>query len=473
MKNPTHDLAQPFLAVNQDHEPARKKNATRTSSVINLANTILGSGVLAMPWTLAASGLIPFVILLVLMGLIADYAVFLLFTAVEAVHVYEYADLGKKLFGRPGELLAMGSVTFQQFGACTVYIFIIADVIAPILQLVNQPWACTRWTLQLAIVVAVIFPLCLLPNIDNLKYTSFIALALEVALIIALLVSGVRVIMDDSLRNTEFAPPPNVTNTVCKAEASCEPVQRSLEGIALWPSSPLSFVSALPIITFAFLCHQNTFPIYLVTACILTTLSFFFKAVCFFARLLFVHGGKQEPEFFWCSGKQEMKNASLKSITAVSKFSILICGILYLISGFFGYFIFLDGTNSDVLTNFAVSGRFCSNSVFTIVVLFCLLARFCRQESLILDVLRVGFGLAMVFSYPIIVWEARSNIDRLLFGRKAYSFKRYLFLNVCIIGTTTAIGISAKNIKTVLGIIGATCSPIMVSNFSVCHLLHR
>ena len=55
------------------------------------------------------------------------------------------------------------------------------------------------------------------------------------------------------------------------------------------------------------------------------------------------------------------------------------------------YLCFLEVTKPDLLKNFKVSGS---------------------SVSGIMDVLRVGFGFALIFSYPIVVWEARHMLQQ-------------------------------------------------------------
>ena len=75
---------------------------------------------------------------------------------------------------------------------------------------------------------------------------------------------------------------------------------------------------------------------------------------------------------------------------------------------------------------------------------------------------RCGFGLSFVLSYPVIIFEARANIDLLLFGAVPYDFWRSFKLNVALVGITTLVGILAPTIDVVLGLVGSTCSPTMM-----------
>ena len=68
-----------------------------------------------------------FVGLIILTALLADYAIRVLFLAVEkrGVQRPRYPSMGRAALGRSGELLSSWVVTLQQIGACIAYVVII------------------------------------------------------------------------------------------------------------------------------------------------------------------------------------------------------------------------------------------------------------------------------------------------------------------------------------------------------------
>ena len=368
-------------------------------------------------------------------AILADYAIKVLFVSVEKLQVERprYPTLGRRTMGSFGEYLSSLVVTLQQCGACIGYMVIIGDVLQPIAALSGWEWTCHRWILQLGLLVCVIFPLCLLPTMSSLKYVSFASLLLIISCVLGIVVNGFLVVSDPSLRQ-ELLHPTSVgggghnvchTNTTLTllhhptyptSHASSPSPSAGSNSSSPTPSSlsptsvpghmrmlPLHWgdaLSALPIISFAFLCHQNTFPIY-----------------------------------------KELKHATPSKMATVGHYSIGICCFVYIMSGVMGYYTFLDDTKSDLLINFAVSGTY---------------------FSAVMDVVRTGFGIACVLSYPLMVWEARHNIDVLLFGNRPYAFWRNFCLNLGILSACGAIGMLVQDLDVVLGFVGSTCSPLMV-----------
>eukprot|EP00939_MAST-03C_sp_MAST-3C-sp1_P005453 g5453.t1 len=365
--------------------PNKKVKASTVSSIFNLTNTILGSGVIAMPFAVKKSGLVFFVGMLLTVALLSDYAVKLLFIAVDVMtskrpndidpeHV-SYSALGKVMGNRKLEMIGSWSVTLQQIGCCIAYVVVIGDILEPIAQHFIWDDAAIRSIMQIVTLVFVIFPLTLLRQFDSLKFTSFLAIAFIVSFVCVVLVYGAM------------------------AAAGYKGSEIRSGSLKIWPDG-VNILSSIPIMTFAYLCHQNTFPIY-----------------------------------------REMDSPSPKNMGTVSHFSIGICTAVYLGSGIFGYVITKDDTESDLFKNFKFDGS---------------------TINYIMDIVSVGFGFAIVFSYPVVVWEARRNIQHLVFGKKHFSFGRYVALNAVIVTTTGIIGVLAHKVDTVLGIVGSTCSPMMI-----------
>lgn len=389
---------------NLEHE----KTGTMTGAIFNLANTIIGSGVLAMPYACKEAGAIMFPVLLILTGILANYAISLLFASTDKLQArlaaekqrgdlegreslighddghgteMNYPIMGRHLLGKRGELVASWAVTLQQIGACIAYIVIVADVLTKVVELgfSHDSIFAKRFMIQLIVATVIIFPLTLLKKMDSLKYTSFVSLFFIISFILAVVCTSAYKLTHDDYTVTS------------------KPIEGAMQTM---PSSFQGFFKTLPLLCFAFLCHQNAFPIY-----------------------------------------NELEGASLGKMNQISIISMSICGSAYLLTAFFGYAVFKDTVDADLLKNYEVKGT---------------------DVSTLMNVVRVGFGLSFTFSYPVVLFEARHNLDMLVFGDQPYSFQRYLGWNVGIVVITTTVGILAPGIEVVLGLVGSTCSPMMV-----------
>lgn len=114
---------------------ADTKTSSIFGSVMNLSNTILGAGALAMPYACAQTGIALFVVLLLTVAMGAHAAMRMLALCVDkhAMQDGRYISLGAKAFGKPGSTFAMLAIALQQLGPCVIYIQICADILMPIL----------------------------------------------------------------------------------------------------------------------------------------------------------------------------------------------------------------------------------------------------------------------------------------------------------------------------------------------------
>ena len=398
----------PGVAHMEEDRAAPKAQASVHSSIFNVSNTILGSGTLAMPFACRECGIIPFVALLGCFAYAANLAVQLLVISVEnavGLHELQYAALAKRSIGRKGELAAEWAVIVQQCGACVAYIVIIADVLQPIASLgatSESSHLCSRAMWQTLAAVFIIFPLCMLRRLDSLRYTSLAALGCIVAFVFAVTVNGLRALATPRLRK-EWSVPNNSSVNLCNAPASASSAAPGSSVKLFFDSAGV--ISALPIVCFAFLCHMNMFPVY--------------------EELRDRGGGAKRRDMF-----------------TVGTRSMQICAAVYGLAGIFGYLIFLQATEGDLLKNFHVSGT---------------------SVSGLMDALRVGFGFALIFSYPVVVWEARHGLELQIFGHgKAFSLRRHFLLNLGIVGGSLVTGMAVPTVLVPLGLVGSTCSPLIV-----------
>ena len=394
------------------------KGASVPSSIFNLSVTILGSGVLAMPFACKKCGIVLYLVLLAMVACAADFGLCLLINAMEAVsdlQSLKYKSVAFCFLGERGKKITDWAVIIQQLGATVAYINIIGALLGPVLRLAASnadSFVCNADAAKLyqcLLGVFVIFPLTLLRNIDSLKYTSLAALFFMNLFVLAIVVNGLRVAADPDLRFTLL----NDTAVEKCAGDSTEKTDAAglTASLNIAPAGPQIFV-AIPIMCFAFLCHMNAFPIY-----------------------------------------EELADRSFRNMAGVIPRAVCFCFTVYAVAGVFGYLIFLDSTSSKLFVNFFTHG---GTSLFTII-----------------DILRIGVTFSVVFAFPIIVWEARHGLEQQIFGHQPFHFWRNFGLNATILAFALILGciIPASGLNIPLGLIGSTASPLIV--FILPALCHR
>eukprot|EP00040_Diaphanoeca_grandis_P039741 m.259988 g.259988 ORF g.259988 m.259988 type:complete len:495 (+) comp39014_c0_seq1:71-1555(+) len=360
--------------VKEFNDHGKDGSASVTSSVFNLTTTILGTGALIMPHVCRTVGIFLFMALVLVVASAANLAIKLLAKSIEMAKLKDakYQLVGKAAYGRLGYQLAMWSIILQQLGACILYIQIIGQIIDPadLFSGTGNRVAENRIFWQLLIVICIIFPLSMLREMSALQYTSFLSVFFILAMVIFVFSNGADVIS-----------------------------RRGGQDVSYFHIEADLF-SVIPIVSFAFVCHMNVFPIY-----------------------------------------RQLKRRSVSRMVGVSRRSMGAAATLYFISGVFGYLTFINCTSENLVEDFRVTGT---------------------SISVIFDVIRMGYGLALIFAYPVLLFEMRHCIDELIFGDIAWSRKRQFFLNLGIIGFCTLLAILIKSIGTVFGFIGATSGSLLV-----------
>uniref|UniRef100_A0A669BBQ8 Solute carrier family 38 member 6 n=1 Tax=Oreochromis niloticus TaxID=8128 RepID=A0A669BBQ8_ORENI len=194
---------------------SRARGASFASSVFNLMNAIMGSGILGLAYAMASTGIVGFCILLVLVSSLAAYSIHLLLKLCDQTAMSSY------LFILKSELPAAISSLLS------------ADS-------TGNAWYEDGRLLLIIVTLCVVLPLSLLPKIGFLGYTS------SLAFLFMLYFAVVVVVKKWSI---PCPLPHNIT---------------SLSGALTVRTAFLSAVSAyaIPTMAFSFLCHTAVLPIY-------------------------------------------------------------------------------------------------------------------------------------------------------------------------------------------------------------------
>ncbi|CAG8575779.1 2755_t:CDS:2 [Paraglomus occultum] len=224
------------VQVEIEDEPG---TASSASCVINLANTILGTGMLAMPAAVASIGVIFGSLMIIYAG------------TASALGLYFLSRAAAKTEGRHSSFFAVSKLTYpwaavyfdmaiaiKCFGVGTSYLIIIGELMPEVIAasfgssdgeynlFLDRRFWITVFTL-------IVIPLAFMKKLDSLRYTSLLALTTVVYLI---------VIVIYNYFGPDFKAPPSDKIHYVRFSSK--------------------FFTYLPIFVFAFTCHQNVFTIY-------------------------------------------------------------------------------------------------------------------------------------------------------------------------------------------------------------------
>ena len=246
----------------------------------------------------ANAGLVLFGVLLVLVGLMAEQSIQLLMRSMAFAKVSTFPGLGLKAGGRVAEYTAVASVIIQQLGATIAYMQIIGTVLKPLVANINggKGLIASEAFWQTLLATVVVFPLCMLPRITTLRYSSMVS--------VCLICSFIAIIVADGAKQL---------GTPWSAADSTSVFQHGVDW-ASTPAGPTSAVHvllAIPVLAFAQVCQMNVFPV--VT---------------------------------------ELQDPSPTRLAYVSRSSVILTGTAYALAGYFGYFAFGTGVQADILGSY-------------------------------------------------------------------------------------------------------------------------
>lgn len=233
-----------LLAGNATPSVQQKEgHASMLSSVSNLANTIMGSGMLTFPLAMASSGIIPGILTCIFSGCIGAFGLYLLsLSARHAPHRSSSFFVVAQLTFPQAAIFFDAAIAIKCFGVSVSYLIIIKSLMPNVVESLyhdltspntNPPaWALSgrNW---ITIVMFILVPLASFRQLDSLRHASYIVLFSVVYLLAIVIICY-------------FNP---------------------LEGTA--PAGDIylvhftpNFISTFPVQVFAFTCAQNLFPIF-------------------------------------------------------------------------------------------------------------------------------------------------------------------------------------------------------------------
>lgn len=216
-------------------------SASWISSVINLLNTIVGAGVLAMPLAMSHMGIVLGIFVILWAGLTAGFGLYL------QTRCAAYLERGSSSFFALSQItypnaaiIFDAAIAVKCFGVGVSYLIIIGDLMPGVVrgfaaEEALPPYLVDRHFWVTAFMLVVI-PLSYLRRLDSLKYTSVVALT-SIGYLVILVVYHFSA--HDTLPDGKYTTPLRVFH---------------------W-AGPVEALSSFPVIVFAYTCHQNMFSI--------------------------------------------------------------------------------------------------------------------------------------------------------------------------------------------------------------------
>ncbi|XP_068442359.1 sodium-coupled neutral amino acid symporter 2 [Clinocottus analis] len=394
-----------------EHTSVKKKyeteyhqgNASFGMSVFNLGNAIMGSGILGLSYAMANTGIALFVILLVAVAIFSLYSVHLLLKTANEGGALVYEQLGYKAFGMPGKLAASISITMQNIGAMSSYLYIVKYELPIVIKSFgagNEEWYTNGDYLVMLVTLVIILPLSLLRNLGYLGYTSGLSLLCMVFFLIVVIIKKFQLPCplpeDVDALNETISKVLNTTlshlnlTAVDYSDDTCAPKYFVFNSQTVY---------AVPILTFAFVCHPAILPMY-----------------------------------------EELKDRSRQKMQGVANVSFLAMFIMYLLAALFGYLTFNVHVEPELLHTYS---------------------KYYKYDVLLL-IVRLAVLTAVTLTVPVVLFPIRTSVNHLLCASKEFSWIRHTIITVVLLVSTNTLVIFVPTIRDIFGFIGASAAAMLI-----------
>ncbi|CAK9293598.1 unnamed protein product [Gordionus sp. m RMFG-2023] len=225
--------------VEEENEENHSSKKTKNNLVyvsFNFINSIVGSGIIGMPYAIKKSGIGLGIIFLLLVAFSSDYSLVLLVKGGQLAGTSNYQDLVLSSFGKIGFFILSIIQFIYPFIAIISYNVIIGDTIPKVLRRLahveNDNILGNRYFIVFLASVLVTLPLSLSKDIGRLAKISLASLCCVLFLLIVIISRAIT--LSPSIPATKDA----------------------------WIFANNGIIESLGIMVFAFMCHHNSFLLY-------------------------------------------------------------------------------------------------------------------------------------------------------------------------------------------------------------------
>ena len=365
------------------------------ASGAQIANTIMGAGILSIPIIMRYLGLILGIIFIIFLAFCTIYSVFILIRCHEITGKNGFSMLGKITMGKFGSILIKVIIIINNLGFCIAYFRIFGEVVQTIIQGWVSPesfWA-NNWHNFIYIIICsfIMFSFIFIKNLSALKKVAYmgvsVVLIFSLGLTLLFIHKGIHHYLDSNI-SWKFLKP------------NC------------------SFSEAfhvIPSVFLAFLFQFNVFPIYL-----------------------------------------SLKEKNLETMMKATKIGVGYSLFIFLIVGIVGFLLYGLNMNDTLLNNFSddmTKFRDISGFIkFLIIIISVSFVTTCLTSFPILYLsLRENFVNSLIFCMKNMnIKEKKDN------NKNFISEKGLLIITVALYILIIVMAIVLPKLKTIFSIVGAT-----------------
>ena len=339
------------------------RTATQFSAIFNLVSTVVGGGVLSLPFAISSQGIFGGAISILLSALAAEFSIYILIASSRSRGARGYEDVAAAALGEPARMFILILLFSLTFLILIAYSILATDILGSIVDLATAhhvlPDVSRKYVVAAFIVC--VSPLAFFRKMTALKMTSVLSVCSVTLLgLVTAYTLATRGILRPAIpANATTAPSPSLASLASLPSLTSSSIFRDMHmqgntttlplgEILWWPLSIEEYIYALPISTVAFLCHFNVLPM-----------------------------------------QDELQKPTRANVLHVTRTTILISTLLYSFIGYLGYVRFTSSTCGDFLNNYP-------------------------NDDPIALIGRSGLLMTLYCSFPMVILPCRSALSRLM-----------------------------------------------------------
>ncbi|ETV96321.1 hypothetical protein H310_10483 [Aphanomyces invadans] len=348
-------------------------------SMFTMTVSIVGAGVLALPYALEQVGLVMGVVFLVVGGLLAYFSLYLLVVCSDLTKAMSYMHLASFTSGPRLSMFVQSVISLNLFGTSVGYLVASSELILLVVKPNGDhptPSETTqsRNALIGTLCLCFVLPLSLLRSLSSLRFSSLFSLLCIVFLTVTVVVKYFQFVQLGYAKDVVY----------------------QWNHLPLFTLDVRRILVALPLVIFAYTCHPNVLPIYL-----------------------------------------QLQRRSSPRMYKVARRSFSVATTLYVLLSAFVFLTFGMATRTNFLENdYHTDAAVVAGSIF--------------------------FAVALVITTPLYIHTLRHGLNESVWGPdQDGSAIRHAFVTVALVGSVCGVAILAKDVASVLGILGSTTNPII------------
>lgn len=367
-----------------------------TQATANLATTIIGAGIMALPKAFGTLGIVLGMACLAGIFVLSLFSLNALVRVSRMTHHWTYHEAVEAEFGRPGLLALKVAIIINNAGSMIVYLIIIGDVLVGVppdynglitnLVGLHDPsvWFVSRPFVLAVACLLVLAPLLSLRDLGRLGPMSTAGVVIAGGFATSVVaVTGIA-IFKGQIGDFHWLPTDDMLGHT-------------------WQQKLVNLLAVLPVISLSFICHYNVHPI-----------------------------------------AHSLERFSNRRMRMVINRALVVCTCVFTLVAAGGYCLFGSHTQANILNNLTPEGLAPIIGV--------------GPGRVLSFAVRLGYCTCLMATFAMLNWALRETLSKLLFGTPMLPGPGFFVLSYCVLALLYVVAILVPSVWTAMSVTGATAA---------------